>query len=130
MATVPTASPTNAPSATASGLRSTNPTTAPTQDAIDPFSGLPWVDPADLPPDARTTMDLIASEGPYPYSQDGIVFENREGILPARPAGYYHEYTVETPGSADRGARRIVNGSNGEMYYTDDHYDSFRRIRT
>ena len=62
-------------------------------------------------------------------SQDGIEFQNREGILPDMPAGYYHEYTVVTPGSPDRGARRIVTGPAGEMYYTGDHYDSFQRIR-
>jgi ribonuclease T1 len=57
------------------------------------------------------------------------VFQNREGLLPEQPSGYYHEYTVLTPGSSDRGARRIVTGSQGEMYYTDDHYGSFQRIR-
>jgi ribonuclease T1 len=56
------------------------------------------------------------------------VFQNREGILPGEPSGYYHEYTVETAGSDDRGARRIVTGSDAERYYTDDHYESFRRI--
>jgi ribonuclease T1 len=56
------------------------------------------------------------------------VFQNRENLLPQKPSGYYREYTVETPGSPDRGPRRIVTGADGEMYYTDDHYESFRRV--
>ena len=59
---------------------------------------------------------------------DGVTFENREDLLPPRQRGYYHEYTVPTPGSNDRGARRIVTGGDEEFYYSDDHYDSFRRI--
>ncbi|MCY7418180.1 MAG: ribonuclease N [Chloroflexi bacterium] len=81
-----------------------------------------------LPPEARTTLRRIDQGGPYPYSQDDSVFSNREGILPSRPSGTYHEYTVVTPGSSDRGARRIVVGRAGERYYTDDHYDSFRFV--
>ncbi|MET9858005.1 ribonuclease [Streptomyces smyrnaeus] len=79
-----------------------------------------------LPPEAHDTLDLIEQGGPYPYPQDGTVFENREGILPDQSQGYYHEYTVETPGSDDRGARRIVTGEKEqEDYYTADHYESF-----
>ncbi|MFI7243501.1 ribonuclease [Streptomyces qinglanensis] len=79
-----------------------------------------------LPPEAHDTLDLIEQGGPYPYPQDGTVFENREGILPDHEQGYYHEYTVETPGSEDRGARRIVTGEQeAEDYYTADHYASF-----
>ncbi len=81
-----------------------------------------------LPPEARDTLALIDQGGPFPYRQDGVVFQNREGLLPAKPNGYYHEYTVKTPGSPDRGARRIITGEGGEMYYTDDHYASFKRI--
>jgi ribonuclease T1 len=81
-----------------------------------------------LPPEARQTLALIESGGPFPYDQDGVVFENREGLLPDHDSGYYHEYTVPTPGSPDRGARRIITGSAGELYYTDDHYRSFERI--
>ncbi|MFJ6617785.1 ribonuclease domain-containing protein [Kitasatospora sp. NPDC091335] len=82
-----------------------------------------------LPSQADTTLDLIASGGPFPYSQDGIVFQNREGVLPSRSTGYYHEYTVVTPGSPTRGARRIVTGTQyHEDYYTADHYVTFRRI--
>ena len=72
---------------------------------------------------------MIEQGGPFPYDRDGIVFGNREGLLPPRPDGYYHEYTVITPGSADRGARRIIAGQPGEYYYTDDHYDSFKQVQ-
>ena len=84
---------------------------------------------ADLPPQARETLSLIAAGGPFPYSRDGIVFGNYEKRLPLRNRGYYREYTVPTPGTKGRGARRIVAGEGGERYYTDDHYRSFRRIR-
>jgi ribonuclease T1 len=84
---------------------------------------------SDLPSEARSTLKLIKSGGPFPYSKDGAVFGNYEGLLPAKPKGYYHEYTVVTPGSQDRGARRIVAGSGGEYYYTGDHYSSFKLIQ-
>lgn len=96
--------------------------------ATDPDSGLPRIAEADLPPEARATLRLIEDGGPYPYEQDDSVFSNREGILPDRPEGHYREYTVETPGAEGRGARRIVAGSDGELYWTDDHYRSFSRI--
>ncbi|MEU6254768.1 ribonuclease domain-containing protein [Streptomyces sp. NPDC047043] len=83
----------------------------------------------DLPSQAYDTLDLIAQGGPYPYSQDGTVFSNREGVLPSQPSGYYHEYTVKTPGSSTRGARRIVTGEETqEDYYTSDHYATFDLI--
>ncbi len=91
-----------------------------------------WVELAELPPEARITLQLIASQGPFPYPRDGVVFGNYEKRLPLRPRGYYREYTVPTPGSRNRGARRIVSGGgngSGEHYYTADHYRSFRRIR-
>jgi ribonuclease T1 len=83
-----------------------------------------------LPVEARQTLRLIATGGPFPYDRDGTTFHNRERRLPAQPPGYYREYTVSTPGSSDRGARRIVSGGNPpvEFYYTDDHYRSFRRL--
>jgi ribonuclease T1 len=95
------------------------------------------IDAAALPREARDTLALIQSGGPFPYRKDGVVFGNREKRLPLRERGYYREYTVPTPGSRDRGARRIVAGegergdvrTSGEYYYTDDHYTSFRRIR-
>ncbi|MFF8532674.1 ribonuclease domain-containing protein [Streptomyces sp. SAS_267] len=82
-----------------------------------------------LPSQAYDTLDLIDSGGPFPYSQDGAVFQNREGVLPAQSASYYHEYTVKTPGSSTRGARRIVTGRKTlEDYYTADHYVTFKLI--
>lgn len=81
-----------------------------------------------LPLEARQTLALIKAGGPFPYSKDGSLFGNREGLLPKRNRGYYREYTVKTPGARDRGARRIVTGIPGEYYYTDDHYRSFQRI--
>lgn len=92
---------------------------------------------ADLPREAGETLVLIKNGGPFPFRKDGIVFNNRERRLPSRPRGYYTEYTVPTPGRGDRGARRIIagQGSTGspatgdEYYYTDDHYETFRRIR-
>ncbi|MER6099764.1 ribonuclease domain-containing protein [Streptomyces sp. NPDC001728] len=91
-------------------------------------SGLPVVRAADLPPEARKTLDLIARGGPYPYAKDGTVFSNFERVLPRKERGYYHEYTVKTPGERDRGARRIVTGRSGETYWTDDHYETFREV--
>jgi ribonuclease T1 len=92
---------------------------------------------AELPVQARETLALIKRGGPFPYRKDGSTFHNREKRLPLRPRGYYSEYTVRTPGSRDRGARRIVAGrgatgrpaTSGEYYYTNDHYETFRRIR-
>lgn len=94
----------------------------------DPESGLPVVEVADLPPEAAQTLELIDAGGPFPEDRDGVTFENREDLLPDHPVGYYKEYTVPTPGSDDRGARRIVVGEAGELYYTGDHYRSFSRI--
>ncbi len=81
-----------------------------------------------LPDEARDTLKLIESSGPFPFDRDGIEFKNREGKLPYRPGGYYREYTVITPGERTRGARRIVTGANGERFYSDDHYQSFSRL--
>ncbi|TWO79763.1 hypothetical protein CBW56_13300 [Denitratisoma oestradiolicum] len=84
---------------------------------------------SDLPPEARQTLRLIEQGGPFPYRRDGIVFGNREHRLPGRSRGHYREYTVPTPGSRDRGARRIVAGREGERYYSPDHYRHFLSIR-
>ncbi|MFF2149038.1 ribonuclease domain-containing protein [Kitasatospora sp. NPDC058190] len=82
-----------------------------------------------LPSQARTTLNLIAKGGPFPYRQDGVVFTNKERVLPSQRSGYYHEYTVVTPGAPTRGARRIVTGQRyHEDYYTSDHYATFRQI--
>lgn len=84
---------------------------------------------AQLPPEARQTLRLIDEGGPFPYRQDGVTFQNREGWLPAEHSGYYREYTVPTPGAGDRGARRIIAGKNGERYYTPDHYRTFMTVQ-
>lgn len=84
---------------------------------------------AALPSEAQRTLQLIKQGGPFHYERDGAVFGNYEKLLPQRDRGYYREYTVKTPGAVNRGARRLVAGKNGEFYYTDDHYASFRRIR-
>jgi ribonuclease T1 len=91
------------------------------------------VSTAELPKQARETYALIGKGGPFPYDKDGVVFGNRERLLPAQKRGFYREYTVKTPGSRDRGARRIVCGglkvtAPETCYYTDDHYASFRVI--
>ena len=74
------------------------------------------------------TLVLIRQGGPFPHAKDGTVFQNREGRLPQRPSGYYREYTVPTPGAKNRGARRIVQGRDGDTWYTADHYNTFVRI--
>ena len=84
---------------------------------------------AELPAEARHTIALIRKGGPFPYAKDGAIFGNREGNLPAEKRGYYREYTVKTPGVRTRGARRIIAGASGELYYSDDHYNHFRRVR-
>lgn len=101
-------------------------TSSPSSDVANSAQSLPDY----LPAEARTTLELITQNGPFPHRQDGAVFQNREKRLPQKPRGYYHEYTVETPGLSHRGARRIVTGGDPvEMYYyTDDHYDSFREF--
>jgi len=114
------AAPTAAPSPTPRPARAT-----PTRGPPATIDGLPMILPDDLPPEARETLALIDQGGPFPFSRDGVVFQNRERLLPQQPQGYYQEYTVITPGSRDRGARRIVTGEAGERYYTDDHYASF-----
>ncbi len=102
-----------------------------TREAV--VAGIGEIPVASLPGEAREVLRLIRQGGPFPYSKDGSVFRNREGLLPQQPPGYYAEYTVPTPGASDRGARRIVAGGQprgmGNNYYTDDHYRSFRRIR-
>ncbi len=90
---------------------------------------LETISPADLPPEARHTLKSIKAGGPFLYPKDGTVFGNREKRLPEHRHGYYREYTVKTPGRRDRGARRIITGSGGECYYTDDHYNSFKLIK-
>ncbi len=96
---------------------------------------LPSVAVTQLPTEAQGTYQLIYAGGPFPYPKDGTVFLNRERVLPPQPRGFYREYTVKTPRSRDRGARRIVCGGKPPTapqacYYTADHYTSFSRITT
>jgi ribonuclease T1 len=100
---------------------------------LEPHSAGAAVALAALPAQAQQTHRLILSAGPFPYEKDGTVFGNRERLLPAKPRGFYREYTVKTPGAKTRGARRIVCGGNPPSapevcYYTADHYVSFQRI--
>jgi ribonuclease T1 len=104
-----------------------------TVQARGPLDNLGTVALAALPAEAQKTQGLIRAGGPFPYSKDGAVFGNREQILPRRERGFYREYTVPTPGSRDRGARRIVCGGQRPTlpetcYYTADHYASFKLI--
>lgn len=115
--------------ATASPQQSAGPTKTPrATKAPTSIDGLQTISASNLPPEARHTLELIDNGGPFPYRNDGIVFQNREGILPKQRSGFYHEYTVVTPGASDRGARRIITGAGGEIYYTDDHYATFKRV--
>jgi len=110
---------------------------SPVAQAKGPMDGLfqrgaATVQVAELPRQGRETYELIRQGGPFPYDKDGTVFGNRERLLPIERRGYYREYTVRTPGSRDRGARRIVCGGPPKTphacYYTADHYASFRKI--
>lgn len=97
-------------------------------------SSIPDCALSSLPAQATDTADLIEAGGPFPYPKnDGVVFDNREGLLPSEGSGYYHEYTVITPGASNRGTRRIITGgtpltSPPVWYYTGDHYSSFCKI--
>lgn len=90
------------------------------------LSAIAWTE---LPSEARETLQHIRQGGPFPYTRDGVEFRNYERKLPHQPRGYYHEYTVKTPGVKSRGARRIVCGPLPECYYTADHYRHFNRIQ-
>jgi ribonuclease T1 len=89
---------------------------------------------SELPKEAQEIYALVGKGGPFQFDRDGVVFGNREKLLPAKPRGYYHEYTVRTPGVSSRGGRRLVCGGKEKApdacYYSDDHYRSFRKIRT
>ncbi|WP_370094096.1 ribonuclease domain-containing protein [Streptacidiphilus sp. MAP12-20] len=112
---------------TASLIAVTGPVLLPATSAHADVSGT--VCQTALPTQADDTLNLIAQGGPYPYRQDDSVFTNVEGVLPTEPYGYYHEYTVVTPGSPTRGARRIVVDQPDQLdYYTDDHYATFSLI--
>jgi ribonuclease T1 len=135
---VPTASGTSTSSTTArpgsrpvpaSPTRRSSSAATPDAGVRDPETGLRVVALARLPREAQTTVALIDRGGPFPYSQDGVTFGNRERLLPAHPSGWYREYTVRTPGEGDRGPRRIVTGDDDRLiFYTGDHYASFVRV--
>ncbi|MGI9601506.1 MAG: ribonuclease domain-containing protein [Acidimicrobiales bacterium] len=108
--------------------RSTPPSTTQTEVEIVRYSDLPTVTVGELPPEAIDTLRLIRDGGPFPYDQDGSTFQNREGLLPDYDIGFYQEYTVDTPGLSHRGARRLVTGDDGAIYWTADHYASFEEL--
>lgn len=102
------------------------------QDGSSAESRSAVISAAELPKAGQVTYGLIRAGGPFPFEKDGMVFGNRERQLPTERRGFYREYTVTTPGSRDRGARRIVCGGPARAphacYYTADHYASFRKI--
>jgi len=123
----------NATQESAASAASAASTPAPAASSTAAASGvLATVTRAQLPGEAADTLRLIKSGGPYPYGEDGVLFRNSASLLPQHPRGYYHAYTVRTPGAADRGQRRIVCGGPrkqiSDCYYTDDYYVSFKRI--
>jgi len=112
-----TAPPATSSTSSSSGAHAADP-------ALKP-AGMNTIAQAALPTEARDVIRRVDDHDVFQYRQDGVTFQNRERRLPARQSGYYHEYTVDTPGASDRGARRLVVGSAGELYYTPDHYRSF-----
>jgi guanyl-specific ribonuclease Sa len=94
----------------------------------NPGGGVPAC--TDLPSQVQDTIGLVEAGGPFPYEQDGTVYENREGVLPAESADYYHLYVVPTPGDSGTGDRRLISGSGGEYYYTGDDYGSFCQVQS
>jgi len=100
-----------------------------THHAAKVWTDMTTISAAQLPAQARTTLRAIKRGGPFAYQRDGVVFNNYEHALPERRRGYYHEYTVKTPGTHNRGTRRIISGATGEYFYTADHYQTFNRIR-
>jgi len=124
------AEPALSPVAVGTPTRSTKAAPSSPASSRDPESGLRLVVLSSLPRQAQQTVALIERGGPYPYAKDGAVFSNRERLLPSQRSGYYREYTVTTPGSGDRGARRIVTGNQDrDFFYSGDHYASFVRIQ-
>jgi ribonuclease T1 len=128
-ATTSTASPGAAQPAPSGSAGKRTTTTAPRGSTTKPNGAFATIKASELPPEGRTTLKLIASDGPFPFPKnDGVVFSNFEGILPKQAKGYYHEYTVITPGAKTRGTRRIITGKDGTKYYTSDHYKSFKIV--
>jgi ribonuclease T1 len=121
------ASASQAPASAAQGASGT-----PTASGAQAAGALGTITTAQLPGEATETLRLIKAGGPYPYADDGVLFRNTAQLLPQHPRGYYHTYTVRTPGATDRGQRRVVCGGprkhTDDCYYTDDYYASFKRI--
>ena len=135
----PTGGPTKGPTAGPSGSsQAAGPTARPTHPPNDPHADTPAPPKATtklatitlkaLPKQAVATLRVIKDGGPFPYPNDGLIFDNREKRLPRKDSGFYHEYTVTTPGAGDRGPRRIVTGADGSRVWTTDHYRTFREI--
>ena len=124
----------------ASGASASSAPVQPAQGASDTLSAsgaqasgaLGTITKTQLPGEAADTLRLIKAGGPFPFGEDGVLFRNSAGLLPQHPRGYYHTYTVRTPGATDRGLRRVVCGGprkqTGDCYYTDNYYASFKRI--
>lgn len=104
---------------------STSTGSTPVTNSVTKPTGMTTIAESALPAEARDVIKRIDDGGTFQYRQDGVTFQNRERLLPAESSGYYREYTVATPGTADRGARRLILGRKGELYYTPDHYRSF-----
>jgi ribonuclease T1 len=121
------ASASQAPAQPASGASGT-----PAASGAQASGVLATVTKAQLPGEAAETLRLIKAGGPFPFKDDGVLFRNTALLLPNHPRGYYHTYTVRTPGATDRGQRRIVCGGprkqTSDCYYTDNYYASFKRI--
>jgi ribonuclease T1 len=107
------------------GSGSSNSSSKSSNSAAAKPAGMASIAEASLPAEARDVIKRIDDGSTFQYRQDGVTFQNRERLLPSEPSGYYREYTVVTPGAADRGARRLILGRKGELYYTQDHYGSF-----
>jgi ribonuclease T1 len=80
--------------------------------------------------DLAPTIERVAAGRRLRFPNDGTTFQNRENRLPRRPPGYYREWVVPTPKEPGPGPQRLITGEGGEVWYTSDHYRSFRRIPT
>ena len=118
----------SAPEHLASASSNATMTSAPVMTTTQPSDGLSTIAEDELPTQARQTLKLIDAGGPFPFSRDGIVYHNNSDALPHHKDGWYHEYTVATPGIHGRGPRRIVCGSDSACFWTPDHYSTFKRI--
>ncbi|MDX1945787.1 MAG: ribonuclease domain-containing protein [Pirellulaceae bacterium] len=100
-------------------------TTIPDQTILDESGDEAFRGTIDVGP---TLTRIQAGERLSRFPNDGSTFQNREGRLPRKPAGYYKEYVHPTPGLSGPGPQRLVIGEQGETYYTADHYRTFQRL--